>query len=140
MMLFTVGLSCSCRMPFSRQNLACFKRHCIDVEVAQKESDLLRGLQARGSLRENTGMLFIFPQSGLYNFWMKDTLIPLDIIWLDEGKNVIHVASHVLPCRKDPCPTYGPLKQSRYVLEINAGDAAKLNIHPGDRARFILSK
>ena len=132
--------SCSSSDLSRNQDRVCFKERCVSVEVAQNEKDLMRGLQFRNSLSENAGMLFIFPQSGIYDFWMKDTLIPLDMIWLSDDRYVIYIAAHVPPCQKDPCPTYGPQKQSRYVLEINADKADRFNIHVGDRAEFKLHK
>ena len=71
-------------------------------------------------------MLFVFPESRVVRFWMKDTLISLDMIWLDESLEVLHVAASVPPCAADPCP--------QYVLEVNAGQVQLANIRAGDRA------
>ena len=132
--------SCSSYGSSTPQDKVCFKGHCIDIEVAKSEEDLMRGLQSRNSLEKNHGMLFIFPRPGQYGFWMKDTLIPLDMIWLDEGQNVIYIARDVPACQSDPCPTYGPPDASRYVLEINAGEAKMHNIQIGDQAQLMLAK
>ena len=120
----------------ANQNKICFNNSCFTVEIAQKEEELMRGLQSRESLKEDGGMLFIFPKNGVYGFWMKDTLLALDMIWLDEHKRVIYIAANVPPCQKDPCPTYGPFEETRYVLEINAGLAKKSNISITDQAQF----
>ena len=77
---------------------------------------------------ENEGMLFIFEKSGIYPFWMKNTLIPLDIIWLDENQNIVFIKKNALPCKEDPCPSINPNKTARYVLEINSGLVDKLNL------------
>lgn len=114
--------------------------HCVNVEVALSDQDLRRGLQGRNSLKEDAGMLFIFPRPGLYNFWMKDTLISLDIIWLDENQTVIFIAENLPRCFKDPCPVYGPQSPSRYVLEVNAGYAKKTGLRIGDDADFQLKE
>lgn len=114
----------------------CFKNRCVDVEIVSRKEDLRRGLQFRTSLDKNAGMLFVFPGRGTVRFWMKDTKIPLDMIWMDDDKKVIFMAAHVPPCSHDPCPTYGPLEPSRYVLEINAGYAARLGINAGEQAEF----
>jgi uncharacterized protein len=120
------------------ENQVCFKDSCIDVEVVQKQEDRTRGLQFRKSLGGKNGMLFIFPNNRRQSFWMKDTFISIDIIWMDPARKVVHIEKNVPPCKADPCPTYVPNQNALYVLEINAGHAASLNIHVGDRAVFQL--
>ncbi len=128
---------CSCHpSQLQTHSQICFRSHCLDVEVAKEPEALLRGLQFRKSLKRHTGMLFVFPKAGIRRFWMKDTWIPLDIIWLDGNHKVIFIESNTPPCRQDPCVTYGPLKLSRYVLEINAGEVTSLGIRIGDKAEF----
>ena len=78
---------------------------------------------------EDEGMLFIFEESGVYSFWMKNTLIPLDIIWLDEDKNIVFVKHNALPCKTEVCPSINPNASARYVLEINAGLAEKYELN-----------
>jgi hypothetical protein len=90
----------------------------------------------RKSLDENQGLLFIFSQAGDYPFWMKNTLIPLDIIWLNSQKEVVFIQSDAPPCLKDPCPVFSAGQPSLYVLEINALEASKNDIKIGDRADF----
>lgn len=132
-----MAMICSCVFGSSKlQDKVCFQNGCVDVKVALKDQDLMRGLQFKKSLPADRGMLFVFPETSLHRFWMKDTLIPLDMVWLDDNKTVIFMESHVLPCPKDPCPVYGPLEPSRYVLEVNAGYAKTLGIHIGHQARF----
>src|SRR3989338_431192 len=120
------------------QNKVCFKKRCFNAEVARTIEELTQGLQFRNSMDNDAGMLFIFPFSGRHDFWMKDTLIPLDIIWLDEDKKVVYIAENVPPCREVRCETYGPPQAARYVLEINAGYASWLKIKVGDEAVFDL--
>ena len=136
-LLFIVFNGCS---PQSRQakNQVCFKDMCVDVEVVQNTEDLTRGLQFRESLDANKGMLFIFPHSRRQSFWMKDTFIPLDMIWINQALEVVHIARDVPPCRADPCPTYVPSLAALYVLEVNAGGAADLGITVGDKVEFRL--
>lgn len=119
-------------------NRVCFKELCIPVELARTQGELIRGLQFRTFLDKEAGMLFIFPQSDLYHFWMRNTLFPLDIIWLDESKKVVYIAAGLPPCRNDPCEIYGSQKQSRYALEVNAGFVEAHRIHIGDKAEFFL--
>jgi len=116
----------------------CFHNTCINVEVVQDQEDRRRGLQFRKSLDQNSGMLFIFPYSGFYPFWLKDTFFALDIIWMDHTRRVVHIAHNAQPCRKDPCPNYHPAQNALYVLEVNAGYAATERIQLGDRAEFLL--
>jgi uncharacterized membrane protein (UPF0127 family) len=87
----------------------------------------------RESLGRNEGMLFVFEQSGFYPFWMKNTLIPLDIIWIDEDWRIVSIAESVPPCRAEPCPTYPPAAQARYVVEVNAGFARRHGVARGDQ-------
>lgn len=99
----------------------------------------MRGLQFRGSLDSYSGMLFIFPQSRRHSFWMKDTLIPLDMIWMDHGRKIVHIEHDVPPCREDPCPVYTPPQEALYVLEVNAGTAGALGLQLGDEAEFKIN-
>jgi len=120
-------------------NQVCFARKCINVEVVQKEEELHRGLQNRKSLAPNNGMLFVFEKSWPYAFWMKDTLIPLDMIWMDYARRIVHIEHNVPPCEADPCPRYPPGHEALYVLEINAGYADKFKLKLGDTAEFRLN-
>jgi len=73
-------------------------------------------------------MLFVFPQDGVYPFWMKDTLIPLDMIWINNNSRIVAIRT-AHPCTTDSdCPNYNPGVISRYVLEINAGQTKQWNI------------
>jgi hypothetical protein len=78
-------------------------------------------------------MLFLFPDTAVYPFWMKNTLIPLDIIWIDGSGAIVDIARDVPPCRADPCPSYPPKGPARYVLELSAGEAAARGLGEGDR-------
>ena len=135
---FLILLLVGCR-PAGAQNQVCFPDHCFKVEVVEKNEDRRRGLQFRKSLSEDAGMLFVFETSYPYSFWMKDTLIPLDMIWLDYARRVVHIESHVPPCRQDPCATYTPSSAALYVLEISAGQAEKMGLSLNAQAEFRLS-
>lgn len=114
-------------------NEVCFKEKCFKVEIANNEIERSQGLMFRQNLSENEGMLFIFPKEDNYNFWMKNTLIPLDIIWISKDKEVIYIQKNVLPCQKDPCQKYISPKKAQYVLEINANQTEKTEINIGDK-------
>ncbi|HBO97016.1 MAG TPA: hypothetical protein DE315_03835 [Candidatus Omnitrophica bacterium] len=130
-----------CSRPDARTaDQVCFGDKCVQVEVVRKEEELHRGLQFRTSLAPDGGMLFVFQKSGPYAFWMKDTLIPLDMIWMDSERRIVHIEHNVPPCAADPCPRYPPSGPALYVLEINAGFAAKLGLKVGDTMEFRLKE
>jgi uncharacterized membrane protein (UPF0127 family) len=108
----------------------------VAVEIAATPELRAQGLMFRDHLNPASGMLFFFPENGVYDFWMKNTLIPLDMIWIDEGRKIVHIKSDVPPCRADPCPSYDPAVEARYVLEVAAGEAGKRGFRVGDVVRF----
>jgi len=112
-------------------NQVCFESNCFDVEIASTYEERSKGLMFRESLKENQGMLFIFKEENIYSFWMKNTLIPLDIIWINKDKEVIHIET-AQPCESDPCPSYSPPVLSLYVLELNANTSKKINLNIND--------
>ncbi|MFQ5531293.1 MAG: DUF192 domain-containing protein [Candidatus Nanoarchaeia archaeon] len=118
----------------NKQNTVCFGLDCFNVELARTSEEHLKGLMFREVLNSNEGMLFVFEKSGVYNFWMKDTLIPLDIIWMNSEKEVIFIYENALPCLEERCTTYGPNSESLYVLEVNAGTVDRINLSVGDKA------
>jgi len=130
-LVFVLVLGCSSKKQ-TRGDQVCFKNKCVNVEVVQTSEDVAKGLKFRKSLKENSGMFFIFSGTRKHAFWMKDTLIPLDMIWIDHARKVVHIEEAVLPCRKDPCPVYTPLSTSLYVLEVNAFYAKKIGIKEGE--------
>lgn len=102
----------------------------INAEIADSPDKWSTGLMNRQSLAENTGMLFVFPDSAPRSFWMKNTLIPLDIIFIDEKGTVINI-EEAEPCKADPCRTYQSERNARYVLEVNMGYSKLYNITKG---------
>ncbi len=112
----------------------------IFAEVADTLDKRAQGLMYRTSMEENHGMLFIFPKLGYWTFWMKNTKIPLDILWLDKKGTIIHIEANVPICTRadDHCPRHYSFKQSWQVLELNAGVAEKLQLLPGSRLNISL--
>jgi uncharacterized protein len=108
----------------------------VEVELALDDETRAMGLMFRESIAPGRGMLFIHPATGVYPFWMKNTLIPLDMVWIDQNKRIAHIAQNVPPCRADPCPSYDPVVNSRYVLEMAAGQAAVHRLRVGDFVQF----
>ena len=90
----------------------------ISVEVADTVVAMSRGLMYREELCENCGMLFVFNEEREHSFWMKNTLIPLDIIFINASGYIVDVLS-ADPCDVDPCPHYVPSAKAKYVLEVN---------------------
>jgi len=113
----------------------CIKNNCFAVELAKTDGERQKGLSNRTSLDKNTGMLFIFPEIGIYNFWMKDTLIPLDIIWINENK-IVYIERNAQPCLETFCPIFNPNQTANYVLEINGNLTTEYNISEADIVYF----
>jgi uncharacterized membrane protein (UPF0127 family) len=108
-------------------------RHAVRVEIARTPTEQARGLMDRASLDADAGMLFLFADTAERSFWMKSTLIPLDMIFVDEGGTIVGIVERAEPRTLTP-RTVG--KPSRYVLEVNGGWAASHGVRAGDRVRF----
>lgn len=108
----------------------------IEVEIAADNETREQGLMFRESVPDGKGMLFIFPTSGEYPFWMKNTMIPLDMIWIDSSDKIVHIERNVPPCVADPCTSYPPHATAIYVLELAAGEAAKNGLKVGDHVKM----
>ncbi len=103
----------------------------ITLDVVDTESTRIQGLSGRKSMPKNHGMLFVFNEKAQHGIWMKDMNFALDIVWLNEYSEVIYIERNVAP---ETFPkTFGPQKPSKYVLEFNAGFAAKNGIKIGDK-------
>ena len=101
------------------------------LELALTPEDQAQGLMYRESLPPRAGMLFVFDQPAPHHFWMKNTMIPLDMIWMDETGKVIFVSADTPPCKADPCATYGPDTNAKQVLEIAGGKAKQEGVAVG---------
>ena len=112
----------------------------LEVEVMVEPQDRALGLMFRPSLPEDKGMLFVFEYSDFHGIWMKNCKFPIDIVWLDEDRRIVHVAESVPPCKADPCPAYEPLRRARYVLELNAGQARQEGAVVGATLSFQLPR
>jgi uncharacterized membrane protein (UPF0127 family) len=108
-------------------------RHAVRVEVARTEPERRQGLMNRTSLETDAGMLFIFDESSDHGFWMLNTLIALDMIFIDDEGRVVGVVERAEP-RTTTSRSVGAA--SRYVLEVNGGWAAAHGVKRGDRVRF----
>lgn len=102
------------------------------VEVSDTDEKRNLGLMFRDRLPENHGMLFIFPGEASRSFWMKNTRIPLDILYFDSRLALVSVVENARPCRSRRCPSYPSEGPAQYVLELNSGKAAELGVKRGD--------
>lgn len=113
---------------------ASINNHTYNLLLANDDKSRQVGLSNRKSLDQNQGMLFVFPKKGIYSFWMKDTQIPLDIIFINDDK-VVHIIKNATPQagNKGTLPIYTPPSEGNYVLEINGGQSDKYKIKNGDK-------
>lgn len=102
----------------------------FQVEIADSDREREYGLMCRKAMAPDRGMLFIFPQAAPQAFWMRNTLIPLDIIYIGADGKVVSITRNARPLDETPLPSAGP---ARYVLELAAGRAAQIGLLPGDR-------
>lgn len=115
----------------------CLRNVCYEVEIAQTPDERARGLMFRDSLDESKGMLFVFDKEAKHSFWMKNTIIALDIIWIDEGGKIVYISQNTPPCERDFCPSYAPDAPAKYVLEVAAGQTQKIGAAVGDGVALI---
>lgn len=104
----------------------------FSVEVAETDAQKARGLMFRERMALNQGMLFLFQAAGERYFWMKNTPLSLDIIFIDDTGRIIRIAEGTTPFSEKTIPSRGPAK---YVLELLAGTSRRLGIKPGDQVR-----
>lgn len=110
----------------------------IAIELAITPEEKEKGLMYRESLEENKGMLFINEKPGMLSFWMKNTYIPLDIIFIDANKRIINIEK-ADPCVQEICPTYKSEERAKYVLEINQGASKEYGLKKGDMLTFSIT-
>jgi uncharacterized protein len=110
------------------------KGQTILMEVARTPEEQTIGLMYRTQLAADRGMVFVFDPARPVSFWMKNTLIPLDMVFVANGV-VKHIGVNIQPCKADPCPGYGPSAEINIdrVIELRAGRAAELGLKVGDR-------
>jgi len=109
----------------------CFDNVCFDVRVADNGPERARGLMYEEFLPDEYGMLFVFEEVGNHSFWMKNTYISLDMIWIDEELRVVGIET-AEPCRSVRCESFSASRDSKFVLEIGAGLSSVYGISVGD--------
>ncbi len=109
----------------------------FSVEVADDDAERARGLMFRDQMDAGSGMLFLHDREEPLAYWMKNTRIALDILYFDDDGKLVAQQRDVPPCSAgDRCPSYPSRAPARYVLELNAGSATKLNLENGDEIKF----
>jgi uncharacterized membrane protein (UPF0127 family) len=118
---------------FSTQPITLPGGQVIKVETMSDRVGLLRGLMFRAALAPDRGMLFVHPKPGQYSYWMYQTLIPLDIIWLDSNRTIVEMVENAPPCKTQAskCEHYGGKQIAAFVLEIGGGMAKRYGLHVG---------
>ncbi|MEK7524568.1 MAG: DUF192 domain-containing protein [Patescibacteria group bacterium] len=102
------------------------------VEVADSEGEREQGLMERNQLEDDAGMLFIFEDEQPRQFWMKNTLIPLDIIYFNSKQEVVSMVEHMQPCKVAQCPSYPSKQPATYALEVQDGFISTKGVKRGD--------
>lgn len=109
------------------------------ADIAATDEQRTKGLSVKDSLAENEAMLFVLDNEGEHTFWMKNMKFPIDIIWIDTDKTVVHIEHNLQPCGSELfCPTYKPNDESLYVLETVGGFAERHDIVKGTIVEFEL--
>ena len=109
----------------------------IQAEIARTLEEISKGLMQRERLGEYSGMLFVFPDESQRSFWMKNTLINLDIVFISKGKKIVSIAEAVpCPSKNTKCPLYKSEVPAQYVVEVNGGFCEEHNIKKGDLVEF----
>lgn len=107
------------------------------AEVVDTPETRNQGLMFRDHLPIGGAMLFVFQESKPHRFWMKNCKFPIDIIWLNQKKEIVYISKNTPPCKSDPCPIYGPEKtKALYVLEVAAGFSKNKGLKPGATIQF----
>ena len=111
------------------------------ADISASNEERTKGLSVKDALAENEAMLFVFGNEGEHTFWMKDMKFPIDIIWIDGNKTVVHIEHNLQPCGYGLlCPTYKPDQDSLFVLETVGGFAEKHDVVQGTRVQFELNE
>ena len=109
------------------------QRHAFRVEVAKTSAEQARGLMFRAAMGADEGMIFPMSPPRQASFWMRNTVIPLDIIFVGPDRRILNIAANAVPYSEAPIPSEG---LAGAVLELNGGRAAELGIAPGDTVEW----
>jgi uncharacterized membrane protein (UPF0127 family) len=124
---------CAQSLPTTNYVLANLNNQVLRLEIVDTAEERARGLMFRQRLPENQGMLFVFETETIHPFWMKNTYIPLDILWLDKSLTIVFIKQYARPMDER---IIMPTKKAKFVMEIKAGLANKLSLQTGDKIQF----
>ena len=111
------------------------------ADISASNEQRTKGLSVKDALAENEAMLFVFDNEAEHTFWMQNMKFPIDIIWINSNKTVVHIEHNLQPCGYGLlCPTYKPSQDSLYVLETVGGFAEKHDVVQGTRIQFELNE
>ena len=110
----------------------------LHVELAETPEGRRAGYMFRDAVGPEDGMLFLFEGEDFHSFWMKNTRMPLDILWMSAAGRIVDVSPDTPPCVEDPCEHYLPMARARYVLELAGGRAARIGLSVGDELQLLL--
>jgi uncharacterized protein len=105
----------------------------LDINYARTDEEKRVGLMYRTNLPENEGMFFAYTEEANRTFWMKNTKIPLDIIFLDQENTIVSISKNAQPCTTEACVLYKSDGPAKYVLEVNAGKADAWHLEKGQK-------
>lgn len=105
----------------------------LTIEIADNEAETTQGLMYRRTMPDSCGMVFIFADSQPRSFWMKNTYLPLDILYLDESKKIVTIQANRTPFSEEAIPSF---EDAKYVLEVNAGYCKRKGIMKGDGVKW----
>lgn len=126
-----------CATGSDNSNWVELKGHRYAVEIADDDAERARGLMFRDQMDADHGMIFIHDAEEPQAYWMKNTKIPLDILYFDHGRKLVSAQKDVPPCSLgDQCPPFASEGPALYVLELNAGQAEAMGLKPGDELKF----
>ena len=112
----------------------------VTAELAVSDAERQLGLMFRPKINDDQAMLFIFEEEDTHSFWMKNMRFPIDILWLDKDRRIVHIEARVPPCAQGPCPSYPSPQPARFVLEIRSGGAAAHKLKLYDLLDFVLPR
>jgi hypothetical protein len=134
LIMYGIGVLLMNQLHRNNSELLTINGNKIRIENAKSSQKKSEGLCCRDSLPDDHGMLFVYDQPGDYRFWMKDTKIPLDMIWIDSNKKIVHIEEDVQPSSYPK--SFGSNDPAQYVLETNAGFVKKYQIQKRDNVAF----
>jgi len=112
----------------------------LTAELAITDVERALGLMFRDTIEWDQAMLFLFEKEDFHSFWMKNVKFPLDFIWLDKDKRIVHIETGVPPCKEVDCPSYSPRYPAMYFLEAKSGCVRKNQLKLYDKIDFVLPK